>query len=157
VKCTLFNTLEGLIDQLLWLKVNWYEELLKIFKQTLNHCYTYSFDCIKSSNNTEILIDPFSILWFKKLNKFYADPYCDKFQLARNLNQKNSTSSPVSGNANSNSHNNNSLAAQLNNLNNTFANNQNHRVRSLLAIVNDPNYQLTRQKFLADFNYQLPS
>ncbi len=152
---TLFNTLEGLIDQLLWLKVNWYEELLKNFKQTLNHCYTFSFDCIKSSNNTEILIDPFSILWFKKLHKFYADPYWDKFQLARNLNQSNGVSSP--SNSNSSNINNNSLAAQLNNLNNAFANNQNHRVRSLLAIVNDPNYQLTRQKFLADFNYQLPS
>ncbi len=46
---------------------------------------------------------------------------------------------------------------QLTNLNNVFANNQNQRVRSLLAILNDPNYQITRQKFLQDFNYQLPS
>ncbi len=49
---TLFNTLEGLIDQLLWLKVNWYEELLKNFKQTLSHCYTFAFESAKTTLGT---------------------------------------------------------------------------------------------------------
>jgi hypothetical protein len=43
---TLFNTLEGLIDQLLTLKVNWCEELLRNFKQTLAHAYTHAFDSL---------------------------------------------------------------------------------------------------------------
>ena len=136
---TLFNTLEGLIDQLLCLKVNWYEELLRNFKQTLLQCYTHAFDFIKAQNLSaplqECMIDPLSITWFKKLHKFYLDPYWDKFQ-ARNF--------PGSNGAN---------AAQNAAANNT----QNTRLRGILAIVNDPNYQLTRQKFLADFNYQLPS
>ncbi len=118
---TLFNTLEGLIDQLLWLKVNWYEELLRNFKQTLSSCYAFAFE-LNKSHLADACIDPFSIIWFKKLHKFYADPYWDKFQLARNLNNQN-----------------------------------NQRVRCLLAILNDPNYKLTRQRFLNDFNYQLPS
>ena len=38
-----------------------------------------------------------------------------------------------------------------------LANSQNQRVRSLLAVLNDPNYLLTRSKFQQDFNYQLPA
>lgn len=99
---TLFNTLEGLIDQLLWLKVNWYEESLRNFKQTLSACYTLAYDYINSTTSVvfknsqnqsqisaqpihEYCIDPFSIIWFKRLHKFYAESYLDKFQLARNL------------------------------------------------------------------------
>lgn len=39
------------------------------------------------------------------------------------------------------------------------ANNPPHnlRLRGLLAILNDPNYQLTKQKFIADFNFQQPA
>lgn len=44
---TLFNTLEGLIDQLLMLKVNWCEELLRNFKQTLAHAYSHAFDYVQ--------------------------------------------------------------------------------------------------------------
>ena len=43
---TLFNTLEGLIDQLLTLKVHWCEELLRNFKQTLYQAYAYAFDSL---------------------------------------------------------------------------------------------------------------
>lgn len=43
---TLFNTLEGLIDQLLTLKVHWCEELLRNFKQTLAHAYAHAFDSL---------------------------------------------------------------------------------------------------------------
>jgi transformation/transcription domain-associated protein len=86
----------------------------------------------------ECLIDPLAITWFKKLHKFYLDPYWDKFQIARNLNTPGGATSTNAPNS----------------LNNTLANNQNIRLRGILAIVNDPNYQITRQKFLLDFNYQ---
>ena len=43
---TLFNTLEGLIDQLLTLKVHWCEELLRNFKQTLSQAYAHAFDSL---------------------------------------------------------------------------------------------------------------
>jgi transformation/transcription domain-associated protein len=45
---TLFNTLEGLIDQIIALKVNWYEELERNFKQTLNQCYLFLFENMKN-------------------------------------------------------------------------------------------------------------
>lgn len=90
----------------------------------------------------EYCIDPFTIIWFKRLHKFYAESYLDKFQLARNLF---SGGGSTSGTQN-----------QTNNLNN-IANSQNQRVRSLLAVLNDPNYLTTRQKFQEDFNLQLPT
>lgn len=77
----------------------------------------------------EYCIDPFTIIWFKRLHKFYAESYLDKFQLARNLfsgSTQNGTQNPS------------------NNINN-IANSQNQRVRSLLAVLNDPNYLTTRQ------------
>jgi transformation/transcription domain-associated protein len=45
---TLFNTLEGLIDQLLLLKVNWWEELLRNFKQTLIQSYSFLYENFKN-------------------------------------------------------------------------------------------------------------
>jgi transformation/transcription domain-associated protein len=128
---TLFNTLEGLIDQLLNLKVNWYEELLRNFKQTLIHAYMHAYEFMKSQNLSsplkECLIDPLSILWFKKLHKFYLDSYWDKFRSLQNS------------------------ATGGQNLNNQLANHQNTRLRGILAIVNDPNYKITLEKFIADF------
>jgi transformation/transcription domain-associated protein len=151
---TLFNTLENLIDQLLWLKVNWYEESLRNFKQTLYACYTLVFDyislCLKNPRQQqqqpihEYCIDPFSIIWFKRLFKFYADTsYLEKYQLNRNLfnNANNSPSTPTTAGG--------SAANQQAN------SSQNHRFRSILAVFNDPNYLITRQKFQQDFNYQL--
>ena len=131
---TLFNTLEGLIDQLLNLKVNWYEELLRNFKQTLIHAYSHAYEFMKSQNLSsplkECVIDPLSIVWFKKLHKFYLDSYWDKFRSLQNSGQNQ-------------------------NLNNQLANHQNTRLRGILAIVNDPNYKITLDKFIADF--QSPS
>ena len=94
------------------------------------------------------MIDPLAITWFKKLHKFYLDPYWDKFQLARNQQQQQQQGGTLPGGTNP-------LTSQ--NLANAFGNSQNSRLRGIMAIVNDPNYQITRQKFLADFNYQLPS
>ncbi len=101
----------GLIDQLLWLKVNWYEESLRNFKQTLYACYSLAYEYINTTNTLvfnknaqpkqtqqqtnqpihEYCIDPFQIVWFKRLHKFYAESYLDKFQLARNLFSGTST------------------------------------------------------------------
>ena len=141
---TLFNTLEGLIDQLLWLKVNWFEELLRNFKQTLISCYAFAHEFSKNANANiqECSIDPFSIIWFKKLHKFYADPHWDKYTLNKNSAQPNTPSTPGGS----------GQQQLVNNMNN-----QNQRLRCLLAILNDPSYQTTKQKFLADFNYQPPS
>ena len=40
----LFNTIEGLIDQLLMLKCTWHQDLLKNFKNTLNYVYTFAYE-----------------------------------------------------------------------------------------------------------------
>lgn len=176
-----YSTNTGLIDQLLWLKVNWYEESLRNFKQTLYACYSLAYEHINTTNTVvfnkrqqqqtqqtnqpihEYCIDPFQIIWFKRLHKFYAESYLDKFQLARNLFSGNSTNnnnkdspSGASTNNTNNSQGNNNNNNNNNNLNN-IANSQNQRVRSLLAVLNDPNYLLTRTKFQQDFNFQLPS
>ncbi|CAF0709284.1 unnamed protein product [Brachionus calyciflorus] len=133
----LFNTLEGLIDQLLLLKYNWYEELLRNFKQTLNYVYTYFYEAnLNKKSDFVETIDPFSIMWFKKIHKFYID--IQYFQLPNRLNsQQNSPSigSPSGPSTQSQ----------------TSA--QNPRLRGLIAILNDPNHQITRQKFQQDFPY----
>lgn len=53
---TLFNTLEGLIDQLLLLKVHWCEELLRNFKQTLVHAYAHAFESLATKKVRLVLI-----------------------------------------------------------------------------------------------------
>ena len=97
-------------------------------------------------------------MWFKKLHKFYADPYWDKFQLSlKNLNSNSQSSSNIgSSNTNTTSNPNtpNNASNNSNSNINNLANTQNQRLRGLLAILNDPNYQITRQKFLIDFHYQ---
>jgi transformation/transcription domain-associated protein len=99
------------------------------------------------------VIDPFTISWFKKLHKFYADPYWDKFQISvKNIkstpsNQTTSFSSSLSVvQSNMNDQN-------MNLSNNILISTQNQRFKGLLAILNDPNYQITRRKFLDDFNF----
>jgi transformation/transcription domain-associated protein len=90
------------------------------------------------------MIDPFSITWFKKLHKFYADPYWDRFQLTlksmniqpgSNVNLQSLIAATASANSNEQPN-----ATNLS------------RYRGLLTILNDPNYQATRSKFLIDFN-----
>ncbi len=110
----LFNTLEGLIDQLLILRVHWYEECLKNFKHTLNICYTIAFENSKDKLLANFTIDPFQIIWFKKSYKFYNELSMDKLRTV-------------------------------------WTNTQN--VKRFMAILNDPNYQHTRAKFLNDFNF----
>ena len=64
-------------------------DLLRNFKQTLIHCYTYAHESLikqqqqqqqqredkedtKLEDINELTIDPFTIIWFKKLYKFYG-------------------------------------------------------------------------------------
>ena len=86
---TLFNTLEGLIEQLLWLKIHWYEEFLKEFKQTLHYCYTIAFENSKEKALQNYNIDPFSIIWFRKLYRNYVELSVEKLnqQAQTNPNQ----------------------------------------------------------------------
>ena len=86
---TLFNTLEGLIEQLLWLKIHWQEEFLKDFKQTLHHCYTIAFENTKEKQLQNFTIDPFSIIWFRKLYRNYVELSVEKLnqQAQTNPNQ----------------------------------------------------------------------
>ena len=86
---TLFNTLEGLIEQLLWLKKHWHEEFLKDFKQTLLYCYTIAFENSKEKVLQNHTIDPFSIFWFRKLYRNYVELSAEKLnqQAQTNPNQ----------------------------------------------------------------------
>lgn len=115
------------------------------------------------------MIDPFSIMWFKKIHKFYFDSYWEKLQqsaAARTTQQNQQQSSSLSQQQGTNSgtstpiptSNTSLLAAAMNNQQQQqLQQPQNQRLRGLLAILNDPNYQLTKQKFLADFNFQQPT
>lgn len=95
-------------------------------------------------------------MWFKKIHKFYVDPQF--LQLSTRLSSQQSgssqtpqlsVSSPQTPSSGSN------LSSSGNGNGNTNVNHvHNQRLRGLIAILNDPNYQSTRQKFLVDFNYQ---
>lgn len=63
----LFNTIEGLIDQLLMLKCTWHQDLLKNFKNTLNHVYTFAYEA--NLNKKVSLIILFSL---KKKNSIFS-------------------------------------------------------------------------------------
>lgn len=122
-------------------------------------------------------------MWFKKIHKFYFEPYWEKLQQSaavRNaqpqhnqnslgLNQggiQQHSPSPTSGAISGTSTPIQSggagivpsvLAAAAAAAAAAGNQPQNQRLRGMLAILNDPNYQLTKQKFLADFNFQQPT
>lgn len=41
---TILSSLEGVVDQMVWFRENWYEEVLRQLKQGLAKCYTIAFD-----------------------------------------------------------------------------------------------------------------
>ena len=41
---TVLSSLEGIVDQMVWFRENWYEEVLRQLKAGLAKCYAISFD-----------------------------------------------------------------------------------------------------------------
>ena len=41
---TVLSSLEGIVDQMVWFRENWYEEVLRQLRQGLAKCYVIAFD-----------------------------------------------------------------------------------------------------------------
>jgi hypothetical protein len=41
---TILSSLEGIVDQMVWFRENWYEEVLRQLKQGLAKCYAVAFE-----------------------------------------------------------------------------------------------------------------
>ncbi|KAJ1522938.1 hypothetical protein ONE63_002077 [Megalurothrips usitatus] len=51
---TILSSLEGVVDQMVWFRENWYEEVLRQLKQGLAKCYTIAFDERARVSNADI-------------------------------------------------------------------------------------------------------
>lgn len=62
---TVLSCLEGMVDQMVWFRENWYEEVLRQSKQGLAKCYAIAFE--KRGNVAEATITPHTLNFVKKL------------------------------------------------------------------------------------------
>lgn len=62
---TTLSSLEGIVDQMVWFRENWYEEVLRQLRQGLAKCYAIAFDNKGSVN--EATITPHTLNFVRKL------------------------------------------------------------------------------------------
>ncbi|XP_067100393.1 transformation/transcription domain-associated protein isoform X3 [Osmerus mordax] len=62
---TLLSSLEGIVDQMVWFRENWHEEVLRQLQQGLAKCYSVAFE--KSGAVTDAKITPHTLNFVKKL------------------------------------------------------------------------------------------
>lgn len=62
---TIQNSLEGIIDQMVWFRENWYEEVLRQLRQGLIKCYAIAFE--NRSGVNEATITPHTLNFVNKL------------------------------------------------------------------------------------------
>jgi transformation/transcription domain-associated protein len=62
---TVLSSLEGIVDQMVWFRENWYEEVLRQLRQGLTKCYAIAFENRGMVN--EATITPHTLNFVKKL------------------------------------------------------------------------------------------
>ena len=62
---TVLHSLEGIVDQMVWFKENWYEEVLRQLKQALAKCYAVAFE--NRTNVQETTVTPNTLNFVKKV------------------------------------------------------------------------------------------
>ena len=62
---TVLSSLEGIVDQMVWFRENWYEEVLRQLRQGLAKCYVIAFD--NMGGVSEATITPHTLNFVKKL------------------------------------------------------------------------------------------
>ena len=56
---TILSSLEGIVDQMVWFRENWYEEVLRQLRQGLTKCYAVAFENRASGKLSLVLIPTF--------------------------------------------------------------------------------------------------
>ncbi|XP_014681160.1 PREDICTED: transformation/transcription domain-associated protein-like [Priapulus caudatus] len=62
---TILSSLEGIVDQMVWFRENWYEEVLRQLRQGLAKCYAIAFE--NRGAVSEVAITPHTLNFIKKL------------------------------------------------------------------------------------------
>lgn len=62
---TTLNSLEGIVDQMVWFRENWYEEVLRQLRQGLAKCYAIAFD--HRGAVSDAIITPHTLNFVRKL------------------------------------------------------------------------------------------
>ena len=62
---TVLSSLEGIVDQMVWFRENWYEEVLRQLRQGLAKCYVIAFD--NMGGVSDATITPHTLNFVKKL------------------------------------------------------------------------------------------
>lgn len=61
----ILSSLEGMVDQMVWFRENWYEEILRQLRQGLNKCYAVAFE--NRGNVEEAIVTPHTLNFVNKL------------------------------------------------------------------------------------------
>ncbi|XP_065321247.1 transformation/transcription domain-associated protein-like [Gordionus sp. m RMFG-2023] len=139
---TTLYTLEGLVDQLIWFRETWFEELLQYLKQLLNKCYVLSFQEYKLSAQPNILNE------FSQQQKFVPYGECSVDQdivpilayISSIMNKLLTTfETGIENLAN--------LASKLTNSSTESS------IRRAHATLKDPMFKKFKAQFMKDFNF----
>ncbi|KAK7918963.1 hypothetical protein WMY93_010247 [Mugilogobius chulae] len=80
---TLLSSLEGIVDQMVWFRENWHEEVLRQLQQGLAKCYSVAFE--KSGAVSDAKITPHTLNFVKKLVSTFG--HCTRPSLPENEGQ----------------------------------------------------------------------
>ncbi|XP_055697058.1 transcription-associated protein 1 isoform X2 [Phlebotomus papatasi] len=128
---TTLSSLEGIVDQMVWFRENWYEEVLRQLRQGLTKCYVIAFENRGSVN--EATITPHTLNFVKKLVSTFGIGIADNRLVCRIV--ENISSSVAS----------------------TFASAASESLaKRAQATVQDPVFQKMKGQFTSDFDFSQP-
>nr|CAD7427558.1 unnamed protein product [Timema monikensis] len=133
---TVLSSLEGIVDQMVWFRENWYEEVSRQLRQGLAKCLAIAFE--NRGAVSEATITPHTLNFVKKLVSTFGIGIGIKFDITskyhivsiENINTSNSTNASSAAS--------DSLAA---------------RAR---ATVQDPVFHMMKVQFKSDFDFTVP-
>ena len=152
---TVLSSLEGIVDQMVWFRENWYEEVLRQLRQGLAKCHVIAFDNRGGVNDATIT--PHTLNFVKKLVSTFGIGI-------ENFNSGVGASSGGVGSINNPAGNTGSLniatgasnvAATGNNANYSSAASES-LVRRAQATAQDPVFQKMKSEFSSSFDFSVP-
>lgn len=152
---TVLSSLEGIVDQMVWFRENWYEEVLRQLRQGLAKCHVIAFDNRGGVNDATIT--PHTLNFVKKLVSTFGIGI-------ENFNSGVGASSGGVGSINNTTGNTGSLniptgasnvAATGNNANYSSAASES-LVRRAQATAQDPVFQKMKSEFSSSFDFSVP-
>ncbi|OTF77711.1 Nipped-A-like protein [Euroglyphus maynei] len=146
---TLLTSIEGILDQMLWFRENWFEEILRQLRQALAKCYTIAFE--NRDNVAETITSNHTLIYIKKLVNTFGIGI-DNATCGQSSNTSSSNYSSNVSNNNANESNQNTNEQEKSTANTTASETLARRAQ---LTIQDPDFQKMRQQFANDFDFSV--